>query len=393
MAKLRVDRADVAGRRVLVRVDFNVPLDGGRVADDTRLTAALPTIVYLMEQRAKVVLVSHLGRPKGAANADLSLRVVAARLAELLGAAVEFSPETIGPGAEKAVEGLEPGGVLLLENLRFHPGEEQNDPEFAQCLRQLADAYVSDAFGTVHRAHASTAGVARLFSQPACGFLIARELEFLGQVLDSPQSPFVAVLGGAKVGDKIEVIHSLLQRADTLLIGGAMAYTFLKQQGHQVGASLVDEPHLELAGELLAEAQAAGRSVLLPRDHLTAAEVSAGARAEICAVDIPEGRIALDIGPETVRAYTAALAGAKMIVWNGPMGMFELPAFQEGTFAIARAIAQSNALSVVGGGDSVAAVNQAGVAGSISHISTGGGASLEFLEGKSLPGIEALVEA
>ena len=393
MVKLRVDQADVADKRVLVRVDFNVPLDGGRVADDTRLTAALATIRYLMEQRAKVVLASHLGRPKGTVNPGLSLRTVAARLGELLGAPVAFSPQTVGPGAAEAVAGLAPGGVLLLENLRFHPGEEKNDPQFAQALGQLADAFVSDAFGTVHRAHASTAGVAGLFAQASCGFLIARELEFLGKVLDAPRSPYVAVLGGDKVGDKIQVIRSLLRRADILLIGGAMAYTFLKRQGHGMGGSLLDEAHLNLAGELLGEAEAAGRQVLLPVVHLVAREISVQARAETCAVDIPEDRIGLDIGPETTARFAAALAGAKMIIWNGPMGMFELPAFQEGTFAIARAVADSEAVSVVGGGDSVAAVNQAGVADRISHISTGGGASLEFLEGKSLPGIEALSEA
>lgn len=393
MEKLRVDHADVADRRVLVRVDFNVPLDDGRVADDTRIAAALPTIRYLIEQRARVVLVSHLGRPKGRPHPEFSLAPVAARLEALLGTPVAFAPESVGPLAQQAVAALEPGGVVLLENLRFHAGEEKNDPEFAAALAALADAFVSDAFGTVHRAHASTAGVAGLFSQAACGFLIARELEFLGQALHAPRSPYVAVLGGAKVGDKIGVIHSLLKRADTLLIGGAMAYTFLKQQGHHVGDSLLDEPHLQLAGELLAEAQAGGKAVLLPSDHLVAGRVAPDAAAEPCGVDIPDGRIGLDIGADTTARYTAALADAKMIIWNGPMGMFELPAFQAGTFAVAHAVAESEAISVVGGGDSVAAVNRAGVAEGISHISTGGGASLEFLEGKRLPGIEVLTDA
>ncbi len=391
--KLSVEEMDVGGKTVLVRVDFNVPLAEGRVTDDTRIRAALPTIRHLMERGARALLVSHLGRPKGRRDPALSLRPAAARLEELLGAPVAFSPEVVGPEVEKAAAGLSPGGVLLLENVRFHAEEEKNDPEFAKALAAPAQAYVSDAFGTVHRAHASTEGAARLFPQAGCGFLIARELEFLGRVLSAPESPYVAVLGGAKVGDKIQVIRSLLERADTLLIGGAMAYTFLKAQGRQVGGSLLDEPHLELAGQLLAEARDRGKTLLLPEDHLVAREVAADSPAETCGADIPEGRIGLDIGPATARRYAEAIAPARMIVWNGPMGMFEFEAFKEGTFAVARAVADSNALSVVGGGDSVAAVNQAGVAGGISHISTGGGASLEFLEGKRLPGVDVLTDA
>ncbi|MCZ6841736.1 MAG: phosphoglycerate kinase [SAR324 cluster bacterium] len=393
MGKLRVDEAEVQGKTVLVRVDFNVPLDGGQVSDDTRIAAALPTIRYLTGQGARVVLASHLGRPKGKRDPALSLAPVAMRLEQLLGSPVAFCESVVGPAAAGAVAELEPGGVLLLENLRFHAGEEQNDPDFSRSLAELAHAYVSDAFGTVHRAHASIAGVASHFSQVACGFLIAKELEFLGRVLNQPLSPYVAILGGAKVGDKIQLVRSLLQRADTLLIGGAMAYTFLKALGHQVGASLLDEPHLELASQLLQEAADQGKAVLLPSDHLVASQATPEAVAETCGVDIPEGRIGLDIGPESVARYQAALTQARMIVWNGPMGMFELPQFREGTFAIARAAADSAAMSLVGGGDSVAAVNQAGVAGRISHISTGGGASLKFLEGKSLPGIEVLTEA
>ncbi|MCZ6628821.1 MAG: phosphoglycerate kinase [SAR324 cluster bacterium] len=393
MGKLRVDEAEVQGKTVLVRVDFNVPLDGGQVSDDTRIAAALPTIRYLTGQGARVVLASHLGRPKGKRDPALSLAPVAMRLEQLLGSPVAFCESVVGPAAAGAVAELEPGGVLLLENLRFHAGEERNDPDFSRSLAELAHAYVSDAFGTVHRAHASIAGVASHFSQVACGFLIAKELEFLGRVLNQPLSPYVAILGGAKVGDKIQLVRSLLQRADTLLIGGAMAYTFLKALGHQVGASLLDEPHLELASQLLQEAADQGKAVLLPSDHLVASQATPEADVETCGVDIPEGRIGLDIGPESVARFQAALTQARMIVWNGPMGMFELPQFREGTFAIARAAADSAAMSLVGGGDSVAAVNQAGVAGRISHLSTGGGASLEFLEGKSLPGIEVLTES
>ncbi len=393
MAKLAVDQLAVQGKTVLLRVDFNVPLERGEVRDDTRITAALPTIRHLTAQGARVVLVSHLGRPKGEHRAELSLAPVARRLESLLGAPVTFSAAVIGPEAERTVATLAPGGVALLENLRFHPGEEKNDPAFAKALADLADLYVSDAFGTVHRAHASTAGVAAYFPQAAAGFLIARELEFLGRVLQAPESPFVAVLGGAKVGDKIAVVRAMLARADRLLIGGAMAYTFLKAQGHAVGKSLLDEPHLTLAGELLREAEERGTALLLPRDHLVAAEISPTAAAEPCGVEIPAHRIGLDIGPATVAAYRRALAGARLVLWNGPMGMFELPAFQQGTFAIAQALAESEAVTVVGGGDSVAALNEAGVAHRISHISTGGGASLEFLEGKSLPGIDVLTNA
>ncbi|MCH8842260.1 MAG: phosphoglycerate kinase [SAR324 cluster bacterium] len=393
MAILTVDQLETAGKRILVRVDFNVPIDDGRIADDTRIRAALPTLRHLVGTGAHLVIVSHLGRPKGRPNPDLSLAPVAERLAALLGQPVAFSPEVIGTETRRVVDALGPGGVALLENLRFHPGEEKNDPQFARQLAALADGYVSDAFGTVHRAHASTVGVAALFRRAACGFLIAKELEFLGMALERPKSPYVAILGGAKVGDKIPVIRSLLARADSLLIGGAMAYTFLKARGHEVGTSLVDEPHLLLARELMDTAAERGKRLLLPVDHVVGEDLKSQAPPEPCAgADIPPGRMGLDIGPETVAQYKAVIAQARMIVWNGPMGVFELPAYQTGTFSVARAVAASEALSIVGGGDSVAAVNQAGVADRIDHISTGGGASLEFLQGKILPGIAALTQ-
>ena len=414
--KLSVERLPVEGKTVLVRVDFNVPLKEGpggamQVGDDTRIAASLPTIRHLIERGAKTVLVSHLGRPDGKADPKLSLQPAAKRLAELLGRPVAFCPEAIGPKAEAAAKALAPGEVLLLENVRFHKEEEKNDPVFAQALAKLAETYVSDAFGTVHRAHASTVGVAKLFPQAACGFLIAKELQFLGQALAAPVHPYVAVLGGAKVGDKIAVIRSLLERADTLLIGGAMAYTFLKAQGHGIGASLLDEPHLKLAGELIAEAQAKGKRLLLPSDHLVtpktafaapskpgkAAKPGKDAPATPCGVDIAEGMVGLDIGPETTRVYREEVRKGKMVVWNGPVGMFELPRFAEGTFAIAKAMAEATrangAVTIIGGGESVAAANQAGVAAGITHVSTGGGASLEFLEGRELPGIAVLTNA
>ena len=393
MSKLSVAQLEATGNTVLVRVDFNVPLDGGQVTDDTRIAAALPTIEHLAAAGAKVVLVSHLGRPKGQVRSEFSLSPVAERLEALLQRPVAFCPQVTGPEAEAAVKALPAGGVLLLENVRFHPGEEKNDPEFSRALAKLADLYVSDAFGTAHRAHASTTGVAALFPQAACGFLIAKELDFLGQTLHRPKRPFVAVLGGAKVGDKIGVIGALLKRADVLLIGGAMAYTFLQAQGQTVGNSLLDRPHLELAAHLLAEAPKIGKALVLPIDHKIAREAREAAVAEVCGLDIPDGQIGLDIGPQSALAYSHSIKRAKLVLWNGPMGMFELPAFQEGTFTVARAMAETGAVTIVGGGDSVAALNQAGMADRISHVSTGGGASLEFLEGKKLPGIEVLTDA
>ena len=393
MGKLSVEALDVAKKTVLLRVDFNVPLENGAVADDTRIRAALPTIQYLTQAKAKVVLVSHLGRPKGSPKPELTLRPVAERLAELLEAPVAFCSQTVGQEAVEHAGKLPPGGVLLLENVRFYPEEEKNDPEFAASLARLAECFVSDAFGTVHRAHASTTGVAAHFPQAACGFLIARELEFLGQTLSRPKRPFVAVLGGAKVSDKIGVIQALLKRADTLLIGGAMAYTFLKAQGNTIGDSLLDAEHIDLAKTLLADAPRMGKSILMPIDHRVASEISPDASAEVCGRDIPDGKIGLDIGPKTALSYAQSIKRAKLIVWNGPMGMFELPAFEEGTMTVAEAMAESGGTTIIGGGDSVAAVNKAGLADRISHISTGGGASLKFLEGQKLPGIEALSDA
>jgi len=413
--KLSVDRLAVEGKTVLVRVDFNVPLEEGpagqRVSDDTRITASLATIRHLMGRKAKVVLVSHLGRPDGKADSKLSLQPVAKRLSELLGKPVAFCPEVIGPQAEAAAKALAPGEVLLLENVRFHKEEEKNDPVFCESLARLADTYVSDAFGTVHRAHASTAGVAKLFPQAACGFLIEKELKFLGQALSASAHPYVAVLGGAKVGDKIHVIRSLLDVADTLLVGGAMAYTFLKVQGHSIGGSLLDEPNVAIAGDLLKEAAAKGKRLLLPSDHLVSPQAEfepaskpgkspkprKTARAEPGGIDIAAGMVALDIGPQTAGRYAEEIRHAKLVVWNGPMGMFELPQFAQGSFAVAKAMADAtrmnHAVTVVGGGESVAAANEAGVADQLSHVSTGGGASLEFLEGQTLPGIAVLTDA
>lgn len=392
MAKLQVDQLRVKGKTVLLRVDFNVPLADGEVSDDTRIRAALPTITHLTKAGAKVVLVSHLGRPKGQPNPEFSLAPVAARLEKLLRRSVAFSPDTVGAEARARIAALRKGGVILMENLRFHPGEEANDREFAEALAALADLYVSDAFGTVHRAHASTMGVAKLFSRAACGFLIAKELEFLGQTLSRPKRPFVAILGGAKVSDKIGVIQALLQRANTLLIGGAMAYTFLKAQGHAIGNSLVEESLLDLAATLLENAPKLGKAIVLPIDHRIAREISPRAEAEECGIEIPDGYIGLDIGANTAKAYAQTARRAKLVVWNGPMGMFEIPAFKEGTNTVAKGVAESEGITIIGGGDSVAAINQSGLANHINHISTGGGASLEFMEGKKLPGIAALTD-
>ena len=375
------------GKRALVRCDFNVPLDANlQITDDTRIRAAVPTLQYLLEHGAAVILCSHLGRPKGVQD-NLRLNPVAVRLSELLGQPVIKLDDCIGPDVEAAAEAMKPCDVLLLENLRFYPEEEKNNPEFAGKLAKLADVWVNDAFGTAHRAHASTAGVASYLPAVA-GFLLEKEIAFLGEAVQNPKRPFVAILGGAKISDKIGVIENLLTKADTLLIGGGMANTFLKAKGYELGDSLVEASSLELAAQLIAKA---GDRLLVPVDVVVADAFSADARKKVTAADAVEaGWRVLDIGPQTVDLYASRIRGAKTVVWNGPMGVFEFPPFAQGTFAIARALADSGATTIVGGGDSVAAVEQAGLAERITHISTGGGASLEFLEGRELPGIAAL---
>jgi phosphoglycerate kinase len=390
MNKKTIRDVKVNRKRVLVRVDFNVPLEGEAVRDDTRIAAALPTIRYLLERKAEVILMSHLGRPKGKPNLEFSMKPVAKRLSELLGKTVAFSEDCIGPKAEAAVAALKPGKVLMLENLRFYAEEEANDPEFGRKLAALADLYINDAFGTAHRAHASTAGVAAYLPAVA-GLLMEKEIDYLGGALENPERPFVAILGGAKISDKIGVVQNLLTKVDKLLIGGGMANTFLKAQGYEMADSLVEEASVAVAKELLAKS---GGKIILPGDAVIAdAFAEDAARMVVSVKNVPAGWRILDIGPETVSAFTAALKGAKTVVWNGPMGVFEFPRFAEGTFAIARALAElPGATTIIGGGDSAAAVEQAGVADKMSHVSTGGGASLEFLEGKTLPGVAALAD-
>ncbi|MDI6812778.1 MAG: phosphoglycerate kinase [Desulfitobacteriaceae bacterium] len=391
MNKQNVKDVDVKDKCVLVRVDFNVPLgEDGVITDDTRIRAALPTIEYLSGQGAKVILASHFGRPKGQRNMKYSLGPVAERLQALLGQEVTLAPDCVGPEVKEAVGRLQPGDVLLLENVRFHPEEEKNDPVFAQELASLADIFVNDAFGTAHRAHASTEGVAHDIPAVA-GFLMQKEVETMGKALEAPERPFIAIIGGAKVSDKIGVIDNLLSKVDILIIGGGMANTFLKAQGYELGKSLLETDKVVLAGELLKQAKARGVRLELPEDVVVAPGLAEGAVGHTVLVSaIPASEMALDIGPATAEKFASIISGAKTIVWNGPLGVFENPAFAKGTERIAQAVAASQGTSIVGGGDSVAAVEKMGVADKITHISTGGGASLEFLEGKTLPGVAAL---
>jgi phosphoglycerate kinase len=389
MAKLSIKDLDLKGQRVFIRVDFNVPLKNGVIGDDTRIKSSLPTIQYALGHGATVVVASHLGRPKGQVNPEMSLRPISDRLAQLLGMPVAFATDCVGDEASRVK-----GDVVLLENLRFHPEEEQNDPVFAKALASLATRYVNDAFGAAHRAHASVEGITHFIQRPAAGLLMEKELQYLGHALEKPERPFVAILGGAKVSDKIDVIRNMLGKVDRLIIGGAMAYTFFKSRGVPIGRSLVENDKVDEARAIEADAKTRGVTLLLPTDHVVTEKLDGSAAREVLAVGDPAigDRRGVDIGPATIAAYTAAIADAKTVVWNGPMGVFEIDAFAAGTNAVAHAVAEVKGTTIIGGGDSIAAVKKAGIADRITHISTGGGASLEFLGGQTLPGVAALAD-
>jgi phosphoglycerate kinase len=396
MPKLSITDLDVVRKRIFVRVDFNVPIKDGAITDDTRIQASLETIQYALAHGATVVAASHLGRPKGKPNPAMSLRPVADRLAELLSRPVMFTEDCVGEDVQRTVAKVHSsgGGVVLLENLRFHPEEEKNDPAFARELASVADLYVDDAFGAAHRSHASVEGITHFVPQAAAGMLMEEELRYLGMALESPERPFVTILGGAKVSDKIEVIDNMLSRVDKLIIGGAMAYTFFRSRGIEIGKSLVEDDKLDAARKVESDARERGVALLLPVDHLVTDKIQPGTAYETLAIEDRgiEGRMGVDIGPRTIEAYTRAIASAKTVVWNGPMGVFEIDVFAGGTNAVARAVAAVDGTTIIGGGDSIAAVKKAGVADRITHISTGGGASLEFLGGRVLPGVAALTD-
>lgn len=393
MAKLSVRDLDLSGKRVLLRVDFNVPIEAGRVTDASRIEASLPTIRYMIERRARVIVGSHLGRPKGQRDPQYSLRPVADLLGQRLGPIVTFAPDCVGPEVEALANSLAEGHVLLLENLRFHPGEEKNDPEFARSLGRLADLYVNDAFGTAHRAHASTVGITSFVPMAAAGLLMEKELEYLGRALTQPEHPFVVLLGGAKVSDKIPVLRNLLNHADVILIGGAMAYTFLAAQGVDVGASRVETDYIPAARDVLLRADARRIALVLPVDHVVIDSSDPTAAPRVVSNDaFPPSAVGMDIGPATIELFRHRIRQARTVIWNGPVGVFERPPFDEGTVALAREVASVEGVTIVGGGDSVAAVHRAGVADRITHLSTGGGATLEFLAGVELPGVAALTD-